>query len=37
MAFLGDFGKIFLSGQTTADVGGAIGDIFGARQLGRSL
>ena len=37
MAFLGDFGKIFLGGQTTADVGGAVGDIFGAKELGRSL
>ena len=35
MAFLGDFGKIFLGGSTTADVGGAIGDIFGAEKAGR--
>lgn len=35
MAFLGDFGKIFLGGSTTADVGGAIGSIFGAEKAGR--
>ena len=28
MAFLGDFGKIFLGGSTTADVGGAVGGLF---------
>ena len=37
MAFLGDFGKIFLGGQTTADVGGAIGGFFNAEQGGRLL
>lgn len=37
MAFLGDFGKIFLGGSTTADVGGAIGGFFGAPGLGRSI
>lgn len=37
MAFLGDFGKIFLGGSTTADVGGAIGGFFGAEQGGRLL
>lgn len=35
MALFGDFGKIFLGGATTADVGGAIGSIFGAEQAGR--
>ena len=35
MAFGGDFGKIFLGGATTADVGGAIGGFFGAEQAGR--
>lgn len=37
MAFLGDFGKIFLGGQTTADVGGAIGGVFGQEKLGRTI
>jgi hypothetical protein len=37
LAFLGDLGKIFLGGQTTADVGGAIGGFFGAEQGGRLL
>lgn len=37
MAFLGDFGKIFLGGQTTADIGGAVGATFGAEKIGRSL
>jgi len=37
MAFLGDFGKIFLGGSTTADVGGAIGGFFGAEEGGRLL
>ena len=37
MAFLGDLGKIFLGGSTTADVGGAIGGFFGAEQGGRLL
>lgn len=36
MALFGDFGKIFLGGATTADVGGAIGGIFGAEQAGRT-
>ena len=35
MALFGDFGKIFLGGATTADVGGAIGSIFGAEKAGR--
>jgi len=35
MAFLGDFGKIFLGGATTADVGGAVGGFFGAPEGGR--
>jgi hypothetical protein len=35
MAFFGDFGKIFLGGATTADVGGAVGGFFGAEQGGR--
>lgn len=37
MAFLGDFGKIFLGGSTTADVGGAVGGFFGAEQPGRLI
>jgi hypothetical protein len=37
MAFLGDFGKIFLGGATTADVGGGIGGFFGAPDLGRRI
>jgi len=37
MAFLGDFGKIFLGGATTADVGGAIGGVFGQEKLGRTV
>ena len=35
MAVLGDFGKIFLGGATTEDVGGAIGGFFGAEKAGR--
>ena len=35
MALFGDFGKIFLGGATTADVGGAIGGYFGVEQAGR--
>lgn len=31
MAFLGDFGKVFLGGRTTQDVGGAIGSFVGSR------
>ena len=34
MAFLGDFGKIFLGGATTADVGAGVGGLFGASELG---
>ena len=37
MAFLGDFGKIFLGGATTADVGQGVGGFFGAPALGRSI
>ena len=37
MAFLGDFGKIFLGGASTADVGTAVGGFFGAPQIGRSV
>jgi hypothetical protein len=37
MALFGDFGKIFLGGATTADVGGAIGGVFGQEKLGRTL
>jgi hypothetical protein len=37
LAFLGDFGKIFLGGSTTADVGSAIGGFFGAPALGRNI
>ena len=37
MALFGDFGKIFLGGATTADVGGAIGGFFGAEEGGRVL
>lgn len=31
MAFLGDFGRIFLGGATTQDVGGAIGTFVGSK------
>lgn len=37
MAFLGDFGKIFLGGATTADVGGTVGGFFGSPTLGRTI
>ena len=37
MAFLGDFGKIFLGGSTTGDVGSAIGGLFGAPVIGRNI
>lgn len=37
MAFLGDFGKIFLGGATTADVGGSVGGFLGAPTVGRSI
>ena len=37
MALFGDFGKVFLGGATTADVGGAIGGFFGAEKGGRIL
>jgi hypothetical protein len=37
MAFLGDFGKIFLGGATTADVGAGVGGLFGAPDLGRAI
>jgi hypothetical protein len=37
MAFLGDFGKIFLGGATTADVGGAVGGLFGQEKVGRQI
>lgn len=37
MAFLGDFGKIFLGGSTTADVGSAVGGFLGAPSIGRSI
>lgn len=37
MALFGDFGKIFLGGATTADVGGAIGGIFGQEKAGRAI
>lgn len=37
MAFLGDFGKIFLGGATTADVGSGIGGLLGAPELGRRI
>ena len=30
MAFLGDFGKVFLGGRTTRDVGGSIGETVGS-------
>ena len=30
MAFLGDFGRIFLGGRTTRDVGGAVGETVGS-------
>jgi len=31
MAFLGDFGKVFLGGRTTQDVGGSIGSFVGSK------
>lgn len=31
MAFLGDFGKIFLGGRTTQDIGGSIGTFVGSK------
>ncbi|GAG57946.1 unnamed protein product [marine sediment metagenome] len=37
MAFLGDFGKIFLGGSTTADVGGAVGGFLGSPTIGRNI
>lgn len=37
MALFGDFGKIFLGGATTADVGGAIGGVFGQEKIGRQI
>ena len=37
MAFLGDFGKIFLGGSTTADVGGAVGGLLGVPSIGRKI
>ena len=37
MAFLGDFGKIFLGGASTADVGGAVGSVFGQEKIGRTI
>ena len=37
MAFLGDFGKIFLGGATTADVGGSVGSVLGSKTIGRSI
>ena len=37
MAFLGDFGKIFLGGATTADVGGSVGGVLGSSTVGRSI
>lgn len=37
MAFLGDFGKIFLGGATTADVGGSVGGFLGSPTIGRSI
>ena len=37
MAFLGDFGKIFLGGSTTADVGSAVGGFLGVPTIGRKI
>jgi hypothetical protein len=37
LAFLGDFGKIFLGGASTADVGGTIGGLFGQPTIGRTI
>jgi len=37
LAFLGDFGKIFLGGSTTGDVGAGIGEFFGVPQAGRRI
>ena len=37
MAFLGDFGKIFLGGASTGDVGQSIGGYFNAPEAGRLI
>tara|TARA_B110000444_G_scaffold236962_1_gene249266 strand:- start:1137 stop:1892 length:756 start_codon:yes stop_codon:yes gene_type:complete len=37
LAFLGDFGKIFLGGSTTADVGSAVGGFLGSPTIGRNI
>jgi hypothetical protein len=37
LAFLGDFGKIFLGGSTTADVGGVVGGLLGSETIGRKI
>ena len=37
MAFLGDFGKIFLGGSTTGDVGSAVGGFLGSPTIGRNI
>ena len=37
MALFGDFGKIFLGGATTGDVGAAVGEYFGSREAGRTV
>jgi hypothetical protein len=37
MAIFGDFGKIFLGGASTADVGQTIGGFFGVPEIGRSI
>tara|TARA_R110002110_G_scaffold31998_2_gene111802 strand:- start:77 stop:832 length:756 start_codon:yes stop_codon:yes gene_type:complete len=37
LAFFGDFGKIFLGGSTTADVGGAVGSFLGSPTIGRNI
>ena len=37
MAFLGDFGKIFLGGSSTADVGSVVGGFLGSPTIGRNI
>lgn len=37
MAFLGDFGKIFLGGSTTGDVSAATADFFGFEEAGQKV
>jgi len=37
LAFLGDFGKIFLGGSSTADVGSVVGGFLGSPTIGRNI